>query len=57
MNKPASYFARLRHRKVSRKAHKRGDVLPDDDVASIAARARLRPNSGVAREPELANEF
>lgn len=57
MNKPASYFARLRHQKVSRQVHKPGDVLPDEDTARIGPRARLRPKTGVAREPELANEF
>lgn len=57
MNKPASYFSRLRHRKVSRKARKRGDALPNDDVARIGPRAHLRPKTSLAREPELANEF
>lgn len=57
MNKPASYFARLRHRKAPNTARKRNDTPIDGDVSERNARTQLRSKLALVREPQLANEF
>lgn len=57
MNKPASYFARLRHRKVPTTARKRNDAPIDGDVSDRNAGTQLMSKLARVREPQLANEF
>lgn len=56
MNKPASYFTRLRRRKAAPKLHKHRDLLRDVDRSRSITRLE-RNEAGPTREPELANEF
>lgn len=55
MNKPASYFARLRRRKAAPKPRKRNEILRDEDIVQFS-HGSAHADTAV-RKPELANEF
>lgn len=56
MNKPASYYARLRRRKAPPKLRKRQDATLENANIRIKQHAP-RSDAGILRVPELANEF
>lgn len=57
MNKPASYFVRLRHRKASTKSRKRGDERTDGAAAQLSTHGQLNRTPVFAREADTSNEF
>lgn len=57
MNKPASYFARLRHRKASPKPRKHSEDRTDGNVVPLSIHGQLNRKPDSAREPDNANAF